>query len=104
MAAQTALALSIKELNISPFLQKQITQLISRLMAVSSNNLKINEEVMFWFSLFHLNILLASPSAFCILQGVCTFLIIKTNLEKHKLLFKLIKNVLEKGIQFRFNV
>lgn len=39
-------------INISPFLQKQISQLISCPMSVNSNNPKINKETshIFWFS------------------------------------------------------
>lgn len=71
-------------INISPFLQKQITQLINCPMSVNSNNPEINKETshIFWFSpvlsLPELRVL-GNPPAFCILLAVCTFLIFKLN-------------------------
>lgn len=71
-------------INISPFLQKQITQLINCPMSVNSNNpeiIKDTSHILLVFSTFSKVFslpelrLLANPSAFCILLGVCTFLI-----------------------------
>lgn len=65
-------------ININPFLQKQITQLISCPSALNSNNPKINKETS------HVLVFLIPPNyfvslkqecAFCILLGACTFLI-----------------------------
>lgn len=50
-------------INISPFLQKQITQLISCPMSVNSNNPKINKETshILWFSPISTSVSIFSP-------------------------------------------
>lgn len=85
-------------INISPFLQKQITQLINCPMSVNSNNpeiIKDTSHILLVFSTFSKVFslpelrLLANPSAFRILLGVCTFLIFQLIRGTHELLFRL---------------
>lgn len=68
-------------INISPFLQKQITQVINCPMSVNSNNTKTNKgKYCLVFSNFSQVFslpelwLLGNPSAFCILPEVCTLI------------------------------
>lgn len=85
-------------INISPFLQKQITQLINCPMSVNSNNpeiIKDTSHILLLFSTFSKVFslpelrLLANPSVFRILLGVCTFLIFQLIRGALDLLFRL---------------